>query len=282
MWSVEPMGTFSINRDSGIPYYIQVRDAILARIQAGAWQSGDQLPSEPKLCEYFGVSRTVIRHALDTLAAQGVIRREKGSGTFIAEPKITERLVQKLTGFYHDMVEQGYRPTTQVLKQQVVAADSEIASQLQLEPATPVLEIERLRAVNDTPIQHVTTYLPVTLCEALVNADLRNQSLYVFLEEQCGVMIARGHRMIEAVPADQRIAGLLDVPPGSPLIRLISVSFLDDDTPVEFYRALHRGDRTRFEVELFRARTFESAETILEDAIDDQTPGSGGLLRPDI
>lgn len=272
---------FTIDRHSGIPYYIQVRDAILARVQAGVWQAGDQLPSEPKLCEYFGVSRTVIRHALDNLAAQGIIRREKGSGTFIAEPKITERLVQRLTGFYRDMVEQGYRPTTQVLRQAAIPANGEIAEQLHLPLNTSVLEIERLRSVDDTPIQHVTSYLPVGLCEALLDADLRDQSLYAFLEEQCGLMIARGHRIIEAVPADRRIARLLDVTPGAPLVRLISVSYLDDGTPVEFYRALHRGDRTRFEVELFRARTFEPAAEFLEDVVDDKIPGSGGMLRSD-
>ncbi len=273
--------SFNVDRESGIPYYIQVRDAILARVRAGVWKSGDQLPSEPKLCEYFGVSRTVIRHALDTLAVQGVIRREKGSGTFIAEPKITERLVQKLTGFYHDMVEQGYTLTTDVLKQAVVPADSEIAAQLHLKPETPVIEIERLRAVDSTPIQHVTTYIPLELCEALVDADLRNQSLYAFLDEQCGLMIARGHRVIEAVPADKRIASMLDIAPGAPLIRLVSVSYLEDGTPVEFYRALHRGDRTRFEVELFRTRTFASADTALSEIVDEQTPGSGGSLRFD-
>jgi GntR family transcriptional regulator len=273
--------SFSIDRDSGIPYYIQVRDSILARVQAGIWKSGDQLPSEPKLCEYFGVSRTVIRHALDNLAAQGVIHREKGSGTFIAEPKITERLVQKLTGFYHDMVEQGHKPTTQVLTQQVIPAHGQIAAKLQLQPATPVIEIERLRAVHDMPIQHVTTYIPVALCEPLVDADLRDQSLYAFLEDHCELMIARGHRTIEAVPAGKRIAHLLEVSPGAPLIRLISVSYREDGTPIEFYRALHRGDRTRFEVELFRTRTFKPVDKILEEAIDEQTPGSGGSLYSD-
>jgi GntR family transcriptional regulator len=256
-----------------------VRDAILARVQGGVWKSGDQLPSEPKLCDYFGVSRTVIRHALDNLAAQGVIRREKGSGTFIAEPKITERLVQKLTGFYHDMVEQGYTPTTQVLKQAVVPAASEIAANLHLKPDAPVVEIERLRAVDSAPIQLVTTYIPVELCEALVEADLKTHSLYAFLEEQCGMMIARGHRTIEAVPAEQRVAQLLRVSLGAPLIRLVSVSYMENGTPVEFYRALHRGDRTQFEVELFRARTYAPGE-LLSRKIDDQTPGSGGSLRP--
>lgn len=277
-----PTVSFRINRDSGIPYYIQVRDAILARIHADEWQPGDQLPSEPKLCDYFNVSRTVIRHALDTLAVQGVIRREKGSGTFVAVPKITEQLVQKLTGFYHDMVEQGYTPTTQVLQQAVIAAENDIAAQLQLKPGTPVIEIERVRAVDTVPIQHVTTYIPVAVCKELVDADLQDRSLYVFLEEQCGVMIARGHRLIEAVPADERIASLLDVSPGAPLIRLTSVSYLEDGTPVEFYRALHRGDRTRFEVELFRTRSFLPSDNRLGAIVDDQTPGSGGSLRPDI
>ncbi len=75
--------------------------------------------SEPELCDKFGVSRIVVRQALREIELEGLVVRRKGKGTFIAEPKINESLAQKLTGFYHDMVERGLTPVTQVLSRSV-------------------------------------------------------------------------------------------------------------------------------------------------------------------
>jgi GntR family transcriptional regulator len=244
----------SIDRDSPIPYYIQVRDVLRTRIQDGRWQTGDRLPGEVELCGMFDVSRTVIRQALNDLVYKGLLVRRKGKGTFVAGPKIRESLIQKLTGFYQDMVEQGYTPVTQVLKQAQVPASPRVAAYLSIAPGTATIEIERLRFVHDEPIQLTTTYLPYDLCRDLLHQDLSNQSLYFFLEQHCGLMIARGHRSVEAVPAGAYEARLLQVKKGAPLIKLDSVSFLSNGTPVEYYHAVHRGDRTRFEVELVRVR----------------------------
>ena len=271
---------FSVNRSSAIPYYVQVRDTIQAGIHAGTWQPGDQLPGEPELCRMFSVSRTVIRQALSDLVNHGFLIREKGKGTFVAQPKIRESLVQKLTGFYQDMVEQGYTPKAQVLRQETTPASRKIADYLQIAPGTPVIAIERLRFVQNVPIQLVTTYLPFSLCSALLDVDLSAQSLYAFLEKECGVMIAWGHRSIEAVPANEYEAHLLHVPKGAPLILLDSVSFLDDGTAVEYYHALHRGDRTRFEVELIRVKGHGDQDEALVSRYGDHLPGSGIVLPP--
>ena len=76
---------------------------------------GEKIPGEQDLCLQYGISRTVVRQALGDLEIQGIVRRQKGKGTFVAEPKINESLVQKLTGFYQDMVERGLEPMTLVL-----------------------------------------------------------------------------------------------------------------------------------------------------------------------
>lgn len=212
----------------------------------------------------FAVSRTVIRQALNDLVNKGLLVREKGKGTFVAQPKIRESLVQKLTGFYQDMVEQGYTPQAEILRQERIPAHQKIAHSLNVEPGTPLIVIERLRLVDDTPIQLVTSYVPEALCPALLDVDLTHQSLYAFLEAECGVFIARGRRSIEAVPANEREARLLKVQKGAPLILLDSVSYSSDGTPVEYYHALHRGDRTRFEVELIRVKEHGAQDEVLK------------------
>jgi GntR family transcriptional regulator len=117
-------------------------------------------------CEIFGVSRTVIRQALADLLHDGLIVKEKGNGTFVAEPKITENLVQRLTGFYQDMADRGTPPVSQVLKQRSVPSNSKVAGFLKLRPGTPLIEIERLRFVQEEPLVLVTTYFPYSFCPA--------------------------------------------------------------------------------------------------------------------
>ena len=248
----------SIDFNSNIPYYIQLIELLKDKISAGEWKPGDQILSEPELCEVYGVSRTVVRQALREIELEGLVVRKKGKGTFVAEPKIDESLAQKLTGFYHDMIERGLTPITQVLYQQVVPASKQVCEFLNIPPETPVIELKRLRSVTEEPIVLVTSYLPYSLCPLVAMTDFTNQSLYDFLENQCGLLISHGRRYIEATLASESEAELLQIEPGDPLLSLNSVSFLEDGTPVEYYHALHRGDRSRFEVELVRVRELGS------------------------
>jgi GntR family transcriptional regulator len=87
---------------------------------------------------------------------------------------------------------------------------------------------------------------------------LTNRSLYEYLEKEGNVFIAKGRRYIEAVLANDNEAELLCIERGAPLLMLDSISFSEHDQPIEYYHALHRGDRSRFEVELLRLRESET------------------------
>ena len=143
---------------------------------------------------------------------------------------------------------------TRVLHQNVVPASEKVARFLDIKPGDQVIDILRLRFINDEPIQMVTTYVPFEMCPALATVDLTNRSLYKFLETECGIFIAKGQRYVEAVLANETEAELLGIERGAPLLMLDSISFSDGDRPIEYYHALHRGDRSRFEVELVRTR----------------------------
>ena len=244
----------SIDFDSHIPFYLQLVNILREQINQKVWQPGQLITREQDLCERYGISRTVVRQALRELELEGLITRRKGKGTFVAEPKISEGLVQKLTGFYQDMVERGLKPITRVLRQEVTAAEEKIAKYLAIEPGAPVVVIKRLRFINDQPIQIVTTYLPLQVCPELPSVNLTQQSLYEYLEKECHIILDRGHRFVEAVAASEEEARLLDIERGFPVLMLDSISYLADGTPIEYYHAVHRGDRSRFEVDLFRVR----------------------------
>jgi len=249
-----------INFDSPIPYYIQLMEILRDKIHRGDWAPGDQIPGEQDLCELYGISRTVVRQTLMELELEGVINRRKGKGTFIALPKINEGLVQKLTGFYQDMVEKGLKPATRVLHQNVTPAGEKVSQFLGIKPGEDVIDILRLRFINEEPIQLVTTYIPFEICPALASVDLTNRSLYEYLEKEHGIFIARGRRYIEAVVANELEASLLNIERGAALLMLDSISFAEDGRPIEYYHALHRGDRSRFEVDLRRLRDADGSQ----------------------
>jgi GntR family transcriptional regulator len=244
----------AINFESHIPYYIQLMDLLKTQIVQKKWGPGEQIPGEQDLCETYGVSRTVVRQALRELELEGAITRRKGKGTFISEPKISEGLIQKLTGFYQDMIERGLKPVTRVLHQQVVPADESVAKYLNILPGTQVVDIQRLRFINEEPIQLVTTYIPYEIFPPVATVDLSNRSLYEFLETEGGIILSRGRRIIEAVLANETEAMLLDIERGAPLLMLDSISYTENEIAFEYYHALHRGDRSRFEVDLIRSR----------------------------
>ena len=240
----------NIDFDSPLPYYHQLIEIIKCNIQNGVWEPGNQIPSEMELCDSFGVSRTVVRQALRELELKNIIIKCKGKGTFVAKPKISEGLIQKLTGFYQDMVERGLNPVTKVLYQEIVEANEKIAKYLDVPVGTEIIDIQRLRFIHDEPILMVTTYIPLSISPNLINVDLSNRSLYEYLESEYGIKIFRGKKHIEAVLANEEEAKLLEIDEGDPLIKLDSVSFTETGQVVEYYQALHRGDRSQFEVEL--------------------------------
>lgn len=244
--------TGSIDFQSHIPYYLQLIELLKFQIQDGTWKPGDQIPPEQELCSVYGISRTVVRQALRELEVDNIIIRRKGKGTFVAKPKINEGLIQKLTGFYQDMLERGLVPVTKVLHQHVIHATSKIARYLDVPIGTEVVDICRLRFIHDEPILVVTTYIPLRISPNLATVDLTNRSLYEYLEKENGIIIVRGKRYLEAVLANEEEAALLKIEEGDPLIMLDSISFTETGQIIEYYHALHRGDRTRFEVELVR------------------------------
>ncbi|MCD4674298.1 MAG: GntR family transcriptional regulator [Anaerolineaceae bacterium] len=261
-----------IDFEGHIPFYLQLKGFLQQRIDAGIWQPNDMLPSEAKLCKAYGISRTVVRQALREMEYEGQVYRRKGKGTFVAEPKIRESLAQRLTGFHQDMADQGLSTSDQVLFLGVVPADSKVANYLKLTVGEGVVKLRRLRHVEGEPIALVTAYLPEGLCGKVVEGDFRAQSLYTFLEREYGLVSAHGKRMIEAVVANEEEARLMQVKKGAPMVLLNSISYLEDGTPVEYYHAVHRGDRTRFEIELVRYRQPENLDGVLAKRTEKMPP----------
>lgn len=242
-----------IDKSSIIPYYHQLKEHLKDLIEENELKEGEQIPSEAELCRDYGVSRTVVRQALNDMVNEGLLTRHKGKGTFVAGPKIIGSLMQNLNGFYKDMIVKDFNIRTEVRQFSVVEAGKKVAARLQRKTGDRLFKIDRLRFVNDEPIVYVVTYIPFDLCPDLIHEDLANQSLYAVMEEKFSLEIASSRRTIEAVGAAEEVALLLDMELSAPIFLLKSISFLKDGRPVEYYEAKHRGDRIGFEVELINS-----------------------------
>jgi GntR family transcriptional regulator len=243
---------FIIDKENPVPYYYQLKLYILSQIESAKWKAEQKLPSETEFCEQLDISRTVVRQAIKELQNQGYLTTEKGKGTFIAKPKITTGFVQNLIGLYEDFTKRGFKVTTHILKKELTPAPRRVAEELKVEVDSPVILLSRLRKLNGEPSVYVTTYIPQALCPELLGVELEDRSLYEYLEKWCGLKIHTGHRYIGVSLANEYEAGLLGIEVGSPLIELDSVSYMEDGRPLEYFHALHRGDRTKFEVNLVR------------------------------
>lgn len=241
-----------IERDSPVPYYYQLAQYMKNKIKSKQWMPHQLLPSEQELCSQFDISRTVVRQALDYLSNEGLIVKQNGKRSSIAGPKYSGDLMQSLHGFYEDAVAKGQTPSTKVLEMKVIGAHADVAEALHLAEGDPVIKLYRLRYLDGEPTTLVVTYLPEHLCLPLIHEDLSNQSLYELLATKYSLVVAEGVRSIEAVNASHTEAKLLDIAIGSALLLLKSVGLLEDGTPLEYFIAWHRGDRSKFEVRLVR------------------------------
>jgi GntR family transcriptional regulator len=244
----------TIDKSSRIPYYEQLREILEQAMRAGRIAVGEQLPSEAQLCDEYDVSRTVVRQALNELTNEGLIIRYKGKGSFVAPPKVDEHLAQSMIGLAEEVSARGQQLRNQILVFERQEPPTHIVQVLALAAGDPIVRLDRLRSINGEPWVVTSTYLPFDLCAPLLELDMRHRSLYATLEHELGLVLERGRRTIEAALAGPEHATLLGIDPGAPVLLLKSIGFLASGRPVEYFLAWHRGDRSRFDVELQRHR----------------------------
>ena len=238
-----------IDRQSAAPMYDQLRRVIVNSIGRDGLQPGDLLPGEHRLCQQYGISRTVVRQALAQLEHEGIVERVKGKGTFVTRPKTSESLMHTLVGLYEDVERRGGHVHSDILRHELVAAGDEVAMALEVALDTPVVVLERLRWVDGAPWSLSTVWMPQHVGEVTFGSELEESSLYRTLAEH-GIRAVSGVRAAEATVADHEQGQLLGVSVGTALLRLRSVSRNRVGEVVEYFVAYHRGDRSRFEFEL--------------------------------
>jgi GntR family transcriptional regulator len=245
-----------VRRDSVVPYYEQLKQVLMGKIEDGEYGPGDLLPSEHELCEKFGVSRTVVRQAIGELVNEGRMYRMRGKGTFVAKPKLNEQFIQSTVGFFEDLTARGHVVESRVMSCEVVQPTERVATALELPDGEgSAIELVRVRSVNDEVVAFTKSYLPFfsqDFFDDLRDTDMSKVSLYRYLEDRWGIRIESGHRSLEAVSATGMLARLLKMEHGGPVLAIESIGRNADGRVVEYFQAWHRADRTRLEMDVVR------------------------------
>lgn len=234
--------------------YQRVQEALAEELAKDRRPPGFVLPPERALAEHFGVSRVTMRRALDELEAAGVVVRGPGGGWIVAGDRIGEPPNQ-LMSFSEMAAIRGLTPGSRVLTQHIRSATIDEADTLGLAPGAPLFELERLRLMDEVPILVDRTRVPVALAPDLGEQDFSEASLYEVLEERYAIHPTRARFEVEAVAADERLAGLLELEPGRPLLRCTQLTEDSNGRRIEMCEMVYRGDRYRFRATLVRTGT---------------------------
>jgi len=221
------------------PLYRQIKGLILQSLDSGEWRPGEAIPSEMELAQRYNVSQGTVRKAIDEMAAENLLVRRQGKGTFVAshsDPRAFFRFLRlvPLSG--------GVEPAKSVpLDCWRAKAGPEAARVLSIKIGAPIIIVRRLLEFSDNPVVLDEIYLPGEVFAGLTLEVLREAqgSLYSLFEGKFGVRMIRAEERLRAVAADRATAELLHVQEGSPLLSVERVSFTYGDRPVEWRRGLY-------------------------------------------
>ncbi|MGE5451753.1 MAG: GntR family transcriptional regulator [Acidobacteriota bacterium] len=233
------------------PLYQQIKGLIVRGLQAGEWRPGEAIPSEVELAARYKVSQGTVRKAIDELAAENLLMRRQGKGTFVAT-HAEERVQYRFLRLTPDESTQPGPSRREFLDCRRLRAPVDVARALKLHPGDMVVEVRRVLSFSGRPVILDDIWLPGHLFKGLTAERLSEYQgpMYGLFETEFGVRMIRAEEKLRAVLADDTVASLLKVKPGSPLLSVERLSRTYDDQPVELRRGLYLTDDYYYRNEL--------------------------------
>lgn len=222
-----------------------------SRLKDGRMRSGDRLPAERILCRELGVSRVTLRRALAMLREEGSISSVQGAGTFVTVAVLREA-PNNLLSFSKLSESRGLVASSQLLKLDQHSASIEEAESCGIVAGSRVVTLDRVRLLDGIAIAVSNSLIPLACAPTLMDIDWSTGSLYDELTRG-GNQPVRADHAIEARAADDRIAALLSIARGDPVLWVASRSFAADGRTVEVGEMTYRGDRYRFRNTVFES-----------------------------
>lgn len=227
-----PAPTFS-------PLYRQIKDFLIRSLESGEWGPGDAIPSEGELAQRFNVSQGTVRKAIDEMAAENLLVRRQGKGTFVAthdDPRSFYRFLR--------LVPDGgqvAQAASDPFSCEMIKAAADVASALEIREGDPVILVRRVLRFNGEAVVYDQIYLIPELFSGLTLERLRGgeRSLYSLFENDFGVRMISAEERLRAVAADAESADRLGVATGDALLLVERTAYTYGNRPVEWRRGLY-------------------------------------------
>jgi len=238
-----PAPTFS-------PLYQQIKALITQSLQSGEWKPGEMIPSEVELANRYKVSQGTVRKAIDELAADNLVMRRQGKGTFVS----THHEARAHIRFLRLRPDEGvpHYPESRFLEVKRLRAPADVARLLELKSGDAIIYIKRVQSFDGIPTIIEEQWLPGQLFKGLTAERLSEYKgpMYGLFESEFGTRMIRADEKVRAVVAGPDEAALLQVEPGTPLLSAERVSFTYGDKPVELRRGLYLTTRHHYQNDL--------------------------------
>src|SRR2546427_1454155 len=238
----------SKNRN-GLPAYQRIQSDLRERIESGELLSGDVVASERDSAKLHHVSLMTARHALASLDREGIVKRRRGIGTFVAAPKIH---FNKLMSYTEQMSSRSLTAGSRVLFAKVLDNENEAAARLSLPPTTQVIKLERLRHAAGQPFALETCYLNAAEFPGLLDAPIGRESLFGILERNYKIELGYADEEVDATEADPRIEEILAIPHRDPLLGVRQVIYSTKGRAIMYVLGFYRSDRHNLVIRRFR------------------------------
>lgn len=229
----------SVNHDSPLPLYFQVKQKMRSEVLRSGMSPGSQIPSEAELQKLFGVSRVTLRRAIEELVREGVLYSRQGMGHFVANPDEVD--MQCIRSFTEDAYLAGHTPATRVLSIDEISANSQVAHELGVTEGQTVSRVRRLRLLDGKPTFLSDAHLRAEYAKSLGAEAFKEegieQSLYHALKQIPELRVMQGSESTLAVSADIDMAEAFGVSEGAPLVQRACTLLSQTGEPIVFEQA---------------------------------------------
>jgi GntR family phosphonate transport system transcriptional regulator len=234
---------------AGVALWRQVADGIERGIASGTYAPGEKLPGETEIAETYRVNRHTVRRALATLAERGLVRAERGSGTYVEAIRRIAYPLRSRTRFSEIVGAGGQEPRGQLIDASDDIATRELARELGLKTGAPLIRIESVRLADRTPISISTTWLSAERFPGAGEVFAATRSMTKLLAHYGVRDYRRSTTRITAAIADATDATHLDLPLGRPVLVVDATDVDINGKPLTTKRARFAAERVEFLVE---------------------------------
>lgn len=241
--------------DYRMPIYLQIKDAIVKKIEAKEYLPGEAIPSERKLADIYGVNRMTVKNAINSLVEEGFLYRMQGKGTFVQKEN-TQKLAwgNDDQGLGAMLREKGVSRKDKVVVKGLLKAFNYLGSKLGLAKYEDVYVLHRVRYANGEPFAVEYCYVPFKYFEDIDTHNFEQTSVYEYMKSK-NHFPSDFNQKLTIIEAGERLAKLMEIPYSKPVYCLNLISKDQNGTIIEYTETYINYEKAVFSFEAKRKRT---------------------------